>query len=329
MEHNAIGLLATQRYYVDHLASIWTSLTPSRRGPIFVAKRALKTAQNYGLTNLVLMPESENRNVLANFVKQRTKCPLLTASMGDWKIVAGAGVPAPTIPHGPGGSGHTPKTDELWKGFSSQVDMMLVPSQRAVYPFLHCEVIDGMPKLDRWYGFRPSNTKPVLAISFRWDKNSSAMSYYTPYLKEVKKKADKAGIKLLGHGHPLHWAKCKNLWDSLGIESSPEFEYVLSAADVYAADMSSTLFEFMALDRPVIFLWQPGFDKLHKGTRFSMQRAGIENRDPLKLVEDALRAYEDPYEIREARKEVVDLMFPGFEGKASVNAARQLELFYD
>lgn len=60
-----------------------------------------------------------------------------------------------------------------------------------------------------------------------------------------------------------------------------------------------------------------------------MKRAGLENRDPLKLVEDAIKAFEDPESIRSARQHVSSLMFPGFEGQASKNAAQILENFYD
>lgn len=171
---------------------------------------------------------------------------------------------------------------------------------------------------------------PLLAISFRWRDTHSAVLHYRPFLAEVKRQAKKEGVQLLGHGHPLKFdTDFVHLWREHGIESTPSFEEVLARADVYAADCSSSSFEFVCLDKPVIFLHDPKYDKMSFAPRFTQCHAGIINKDPSQLIADTIRAYQDPPEIAAQRRQVKELLFGDYRGEASQNAAKALIEFYD
>lgn len=291
-----------------------------------MTRRARATALEHGIPKdkLIVINEGSRKNI-ARQLKAKHDGPLLSASFANWRMVTLAGLPNPTIPHGQGGPGLSLR---CWERNKDKVDLMLVPTEYAVLDWLNCVVIHGQPKLDRWFGYKPANSKPTLAISFRWRDSASAWDHYKPYLKKVKRQADAAGVRLLGHGHPLRYEEFERVYRRYSIEFTPSFEYVLSAADVYAADCSSTSFEFIGLDRPAVFLWCPKYKNCTHAPRFTHDHGGITNRDPLKLIEDALAAHLDPPEIQAARAAVRAELFEGFNGAASVNAARALESFY-
>lgn len=323
-----IGFIATETYYIDHLVSIWLALPSRVRGPFFCDNKIIEYAVKWGIKRKHIIAISGTRRQKAYTLKNSFSGPVISASFSNWRVVNTAGLPAPHLPHGQGGEG---PGSELWLQNASKVDFMLVPAHYGTIGMdpLNCIIIDGQPKLDRWYGHKPNNSKPVLAMSFRWRDIHSAADHYKPFLKEVKQKADKAGIQLLGHGHPLKFnSSFRYMWEEAGIPHDGSFENVLKTADVYAADCSSSSFEFVGLDRPVIFLDCPKYENLTRAPRFTLDRAGIINRDPSLLVEDALRALEDHPEVAARRREVAQLLHGGFEGKASQNAARAIMEFY-
>lgn len=293
-----------------------------------MSNKSFNTAKNYGVTNLVTVGGS--RAAIAQFIRSIHNGPVMTTSWGNWRIIEKAKLPAPTIPHGQAGPG--PGNDN-WVNKSNKIDLMLVPAEygKGGLDGVNTVVIHGQPKLDRWYGYKPEpSDRPVLAISFRWRDSHSAALNYKPYLTEISRQAKKAGIELLGHGHPLKFdSEFSKLWSDHKIESTGLFEDVLSRAHVYAADCSSSSFEFVGLDRPVIFLDDPKFEGCTRAPRFTLgPQAGILNLDPLNLIEDAVRAYEDPEEIAASRREVAKLMFGDYVGEASKNAAEALIAFY-
>lgn len=322
----SIGFLATEGYYVDHMASIWLALPKNWRGPFFVGPRAISTAKRYKISNIVRVPKK--RNLIVAEMKRRHKGPVMTASWANWRLVERAGLPAPTLPHGQGGQGNS---NSSWISKADKVDLMMVPAEYGRLEGINCPLIHGQPKLDRWFGHKVNSKPPVLAISFRWRECHSAVEYYRPFVKKIKEQAQEAGIHILGHGHPLKFENgFRQLWEEHSIECTPLFEDVLARADVYAADCSSSSFEFVGLDRPVIFLEDPKIDKYNFAARDNFaSKCGIINKDPLKLIEDTLIALSDPIEISDGRKEVAKIMFGDYKGEASKNAAQVLIDFYD
>lgn len=322
-----IGFLATESYYVDHLVSIWLALPKRHRGPFFCTHGAAEAAFRYGVRHNKVHYISGTRKQMVRFLSRNEfKGPIVSASFANWKLVTAAGRPNPYLPHGQGGPG--PGIDN-WYNNADNLDFMLCPSRYAILPPLWCAVINGQPKLDRWYGYKPKNDRPVLSLSFRWRDEHSALYHYRPYLGEIKTLAKKAGIELLGHGHPLKWKEeFQPMWKDLGIPSTPSFERVLERADVYAADCSSSSFEFVGLDRPIIFLDCPKYAGETRSPRFTMDRAGIINKRPIELISDAIRAYEDPPEVADKRREVANILHEGFQGEASKNAAAILLEYY-
>lgn len=336
--YKAIGCLCTQSYYVDHVASIWLALPKRWRGPFFVSSLAKEAAIRHGIPSkfIVKIPDGGSKRSIAQSALYSAnrwnpnQLAVLTASWGDFRITQKMrGVGTPTIPHGQGGPG---SSNDTWNN-AVGLDFMMVPAEygRGDLNGIKTIVINGQPKLDRWYGHIPPVTdKPILAISFRWRDSHSAVEHYKPFLQDIKREADEKGVHLLGHGHPLKFhSDFVKMWDDLEIESTPSFDEVLERAHVYAADCSSSSFECVGLDRPVVFLHDPKYVNFSFGPRFTLgPKAGIINEDPSKLIDDALLAYSDPPEIAARRREVAKLMFGDYKGEASKNAAETLVEFY-
>lgn len=323
-----IGFIATETYYVDHLISIWLALPHKARGPFFCTDRAATQAKKYGVREKFIVRVSGSRTQMAKRLKASFSGPVLSASFANWRVVFTAGLPAPHLPHGQGGPG---PGNENWLDNKDKVDLMLVPAEygKGGLEGLNCVVINGQPKLDRWYKYSPFNDRPTAAISFRWRKEQSALEHYLPYLADIAAEAKKKGVRLIGHGHPLSFkTEFAHVWKKVAIIAEPSFEEVLRLADVYAADCSSSSFEFVGLDRPVVFLDCPAYANLSKPPRFTQSEAGIINKHPKDLVEDILLAHSDPPHIKEARAKVKNLMHGVFKGEASSNAARVLMEFY-
>ena len=336
-----IGCLATEGYYVDHMASIWLALPKNRRGPFLVSQKAKPTAVARGIpfNAIKVFRHIGNKRATAHEVKKvmgrhPSEVALLTASWGNWRIVDKiSGIAGnPYIPHGQGGPGPAASNGN-WTSVAERLDLMLVPSRYGATELdgVNTVIINGQPKLDRWFGFKPPHSEvPIVAISFRWRDTHSAVDHYTPWLAGVKRQADASGVHLLGHGHPLKFdTKFKQLWADHGIESTPSFEEVLKRAHVYAADCSSSSFEFVGLDRPVVFLSSPHYESMHFAPRFTLgPKAGIINEHPQHLIADVLRAYLDPPVLARMRRDVAAIMFEDFKGEASLNAANALLDFY-
>ena len=131
------------------------------------------------------------------------------------------------------------------------------------------------------------------------------------------------------------------------LESNPRFRYVneylinslLFASDLMVTDFSGVALEFMTLDRPVIYLDCPEFyEKTLVGwgndpevskndERFNAGRnTGLLARDLGELPGQVKRALNDPAELSQQRKRLVDrfLYNPGRGSAASVDALEQI-----
>lgn len=323
------------------MASIWLSLPKDKRGPVFITPNVKDSALARGIPRhaLKLFEKAHNRRGTANNIfRHHRNLPvedvaLLCASWGDWRIlerIHNLGGKA-TIPHGQGGPGPSLNS---WVGVASRVDIMLVPSPYGATALdgINTHIIHGQPKLDRWFNYKPEESEqPTLALSFRWRDSHSAIEHYRPFMARIKEQADEAGIKLLGHGHPLKFDTVfRKFWRDHGIEATPSFEEVLKRAHIYAADCSSSSFEFVGLDRPIVFLSCPAYENMSFGPRFTFgPQAGIVNNDPLNLIAESVLAYQDGEELSRKRRSVADILFKDFKGEASKNAAKALIDFYD
>jgi hypothetical protein len=125
---------------------------------------------------------------------------------------------------------------------------------RSVFPSTRIEVV-GTPKLDRLVGPRRS-AGSTIAFSFHWSSvmRGGADAPHRAFRNVIRSLARRGDITVLGHGHPQVWDRLQSMYAALGVEPVRDFSDVVRRADLYACDWSSTIYEWAALNRPVIRL---------------------------------------------------------------------------
>lgn len=153
-----------------------------------------------------------------------------------------------------------------------------------------------------------------MAISFHWDCGVSpeAGTGFWEYLPFLEDQAARVG-GLLVHAHPLIQDDVfEQLTNKVGLVACPDFDQILDEAAVYAVDNSSTLFEFAALDRPVVVLNPAAYRRaVRHGKRFwDWADVGINVDHPSQLAAAYKTSVgEDPNGAR--RRDVVGECFVG------------------
>lgn len=117
-------------------------------------------------------------------------------------------------------------------------------------PAARIEVI-GTPKMDALRKI-PVAGDGVVAVSFHWSGFPMVPESFRQSLHRLASEH-----RVIGHAHPRVFERMLRFWASLGIEPVREFEDVVARADVYLCDHSSTIYEWAALGRPVVFLQRP------------------------------------------------------------------------
>jgi len=214
-----------------------------------------------------------------------------------------------------------------------RIDMFLCPNATvarrnlARYPNARAFVI-GCPYLDRWAGATshakpwPVPPPPTVGISFHWECNMthetrSGFPYFSPALDQLNRV-----YRVLGHAHPRAWDTIEPFYKEHGIEYTLDFAEVMDRADVYVVDNSSTGFEFMALDKPVVWLNSPWYRKTtDHGLRFwEWADAGVQCDKREHLVDAVRGALEDHPSIRARREACVQAVYGPQDGRAAERA---------
>lgn len=197
---------------------------------------------------------------------------------------------------------------------------------RKAYPHLEVVELHGSPRLDWHHGLarrlgprHPVN--PVIGVGWHWDCRVCPETRQTwPYwIDAVSKLHD----PIVGHAHPRAWtAALTERYATMGATITHEFTDVLDQATVYVCDNSSTMYEFAALDRPVICLDHPLYRRhTSHGLRFWNRAPGmrIGQPDQLRLAIDHAHAY--PRDFEHARQNAVDTVYGGWpDGGATERA---------
>lgn len=327
MSEPKLDLYATEYYYLDHMASVYSALEPHEQGTVFTLTKWAKRAREWGLTNLVT---AKTRTQLAAKLRQHPLNPTLTASFANFRDCRKAGRRSPTLIHGQGSAGNSAPT---WHKHKDQVECMLVPAPWGRtgldLPVYEC---GGQPKLDRHLNSTPPVTdRPRVGLSFRWRESTSALSHYLPGLPKFLELCDMMGIEVVGHGHPrIFEGELRPLWKKFRVTRTADFEKILSNCHAYVADCSSTIFEFASLDRPVVLMDCPKYRKCKFPPRFTHRQVGLETKGPEELFETIMLALADPMEIALNRRAVVDELFSTqrHDGRASHRAAQILRTIF-
>lgn len=315
--------------HARHLVPIWLALPPSHKGAITTTKPAtLKFLKSKGVTE-------------ARLSRPRGSGPLvLIASFADAQLIRnrrriyvehGVGNVYPGCPklttNGSysGGNGH--------EGTAA----FLCPSQTVADRWSRYQVprfvIGAPPYLDHWLNTeltRPLSPEPLVAVAFHWDGRrlcpelQSAWGTFLPVLPELCRK-----YKVLAHGHPRSFAAQVSQWERMGAEIVPDYDDILARATVLVADNSSIMYEFAALDRPVLALNDPSWRRdVEHGLRFWSHIPGIRCGNPDYLLDDLADTIGgDPYSRSMrvlAAKAAYDGLCDGRSTERAVNAVLEV-----
>lgn len=266
------------------------------------------------------------------------KGPIVTAGYYDMKRVCRSGRHLILFEHGAGFS--FSNAHPSYAGGAHQralVGLFACPNEQSAQRnrrrFPGCRaVVVGCPKMDALAVLpekRPADP-PTVCISFHWDclvapETRSALAWYEDVLGDVAEH-----WPLILHSHPRSADKVRAVAERLGIEYVASFADVCRRADVYANDASSTLYEFAALDRPVVVLNAPWYRrKVFHGLRFwEHADVGVQCDEPGEMVGAITAAIADTDRQRELRSDAVDDVYP-YLGGSVVRAAHYVESYGD
>lgn len=131
----------------------------------------------------------------------------------------------------------------------------------------------GCPKIAPWYD-RPGPPATTVAITWHWDcplvpETRTAFWSYAPYLGDLVGRLRDAGLTVIGHGHPRAPDAVWDAWRRLDVPIVTDEADVFDRAGMLIADNTSLLYEYAALDRPVVVLDAPTYRRdVEHGLRF-------------------------------------------------------------
>lgn len=194
----------------------------------------------------------------------------------------------------------------------------------------------GCPKID-WMASaepKPADYPPIVAVTWHWDclvapEAGSAWSHKggellgPAILAELVRMRDLGFIELLGHAHPRIAEEVKPAYRAADVQFVG-LEEVFRRADVLMVDNSSALFEFVALDRPVIVVDSPRYRlRANHGLRFwDFADVGPRIWGPDQVHQAVVTALEDAEPYPQRRRQATEVVYPllGRSTEAAVDA---------
>lgn len=294
-----IDALASEPHYRDHLLPIWAQLNmATERGTFYQPGRG---------------------------VPGRSENPVLVASWNDAHRATRFGRKVILMEHGAGQT-YVGVDHPSYVGASDRqgVALYLAPSERAAeihrtaHPEIAAEVV-GCPKLDAMLDVPcPDNG---VAITHHWSctvvpETTNAWGHFHSAYRDLAE-----CHRVLGHAHPRAARNLSVLMKRHGMLFRPEFIDVVADARVLVVDNSSVGAEWMALDRPVVWLNPPWYrrDVEHGGRFWDWAAGGLQVDDPAELeaaVAGSLAC--DP--MADARRKIVPSIYANL-GSAAPAAA--------
>lgn len=124
----------------------------------------------------------------------------------------------------------------------------------------------GCPKIEPFKG-QPHGK--AIAVTFHWPSRVIPETDWAwPEYKESVVSLSKH-YEVIGHGHPRVFSKLRRFWEANGIEPVESLTEIFQRSQLLIGDNSSALFEFAALDRPVVLLNSRRYRRgINHGLRF-------------------------------------------------------------
>lgn len=327
-----VDFLVTMSHYADHVVPIWNALPAEIKGKVYAQVPLDAYVKSLGCN---VVPFSSGNNPALTEIMKEDFGPVVTCSADDLSIASRSGRPQIFCEHGSGQS-YSGLRHASYAGGNGRNGVVLFLTPNALvaeknkerYPNIP-NVIIGCPKLDRFIVGNKKNSGdiPVVAVSFHWDcsvvpETQTTWNYYKSALETLTKR-----FKVIGHGHPRIISKLVSTYREFGIEVVYDFSEVMTRADVYAVDNSSTLFEFAALDKPVVVLNAPWFRRdVEHGMRFwELSDVGVCCDSPHELVNAVELALTEPKKVVDRRHEVVDIVYPVNDGTSTQKAVEAIK----
>lgn len=296
-----VALVASQRQYMEHLEPIF------RRIP----DESFMTMDYRGL-DLPIIQESK---VWVSASKADFRDYVITQPDDRLKVY---------MEHGTGLQGHRYDTVEMME----RADLILLPNEFTKLELKSkglmnpAAVVVGTPKMDDLISIPQPEDKTTIALSFHWTGSGQNWRHYEKPIIQLRK-----NYKLIGHAHPYVWSKLRNVWRRLGIEPVATFEEVVRRAWIYACDHSSTLYEWAALDRPLIKLERRNGQNLLQSSGLlydDYQDIGI-TAGPKDLEECFKACLNEPFAWQFQRKDATDALYPhlGSSSKRAIHYIRE------
>lgn len=305
-----LDVVASLRHYADHLRPVWDALEPAERG------------------------------TFARTARRLTGDAVLVASYRDLLTVRRRGRPIIFFEHGCGYTYDdlTADAGTSYAGGGRRDDVVLFVSpneyvrrrNQHAWPGVP-EVVVGSPRMDELLrvakAYQRDTLQPMIAVSFHWrcdvvPEAEPATTHFQAALPDLA-----ARFTVLGHGHPRDWEALRRMWRGLEVEPVADFADVVRRADLYVVDTSSTLYEFAALDRPVVVLNAPWYRRdVRHGLRFwEHSDVGLNVDEPADLVATVTTALRDSPEMRARRGAATAAVFPflGDSARRAVAAIRE------
>lgn len=313
---NKIDFYCSEIHYFDHIAPVWQKLDKAYKGVFYVSEDVMKNRLS-----------AKKWCEIGNPTKNLT----LVASYKDYTATKGDVI---FMEHGIGhnyGNRHS-----AYVGGRNRDRVVMFFNQHALsqhenqkwYPHTISKIV-GTPKMDTVVKSNDKNTdKPIVCISFHWDckvcNNTRSAYYYYRSVIPFLSKCDE--FKLIAHGHPRgDWTEIKDL----GIPFYDDFNEVMRIADIYVNDNSSSMYEFMSMNKPVIVLNCPLYDRsANTGIRFWKYICGKQVDDPKKLYDAILEQIKLPQMYEDLRKEYTEELYP-LRGKSAQTAANYIKEYLD
>ena len=272
-----LDAVASEKHYLDHILPIWLGLDDDERGVLHVPEVLAIGLRRQGIDCSPFAPLPWNDR------------PTLVSAWKDADRARRVARPVVLMEHGAGQT-YVEVDNASYAGAPDRrgVALYLAPSERvaalhaAAHPDIPVEVV-GCPKLDA-LGDIPSPVDGV-CIAHHWScyiapETRSAWDEFHHVYRDIA-----AEGTLYGHAHPRA-PRLSTTMKKHGLTFLASFEDVLATCRVLVVDNSSIGAEWLALDRPVVWLNASFYRRdVHHGGRFwDWAEAGVQVDRPEDLA---------------------------------------------
>lgn len=319
-------------HYLSHLAPIWAALPDDIRGECHIAEADRENAEYFGIANLRV--HKSRKQIIAHLRNRPERRVTIVAGYSDLRHINKLGLPNIFVMHGTGFIHDADADISSYPGATRNRDNtvlilsngpVITAIERKKNPGIRVETV-GCPKLDRWIN-RPKaqSKKPVIALAWHWrcgrgGNTDTLFDEYREVLPELAKH-----YKLLGHGHPHIIDELIPIYEDLGIEHTRYLEDVFDRADLMIADATSAIYEFAALDRPVVPLWGSKYSETNfGGLNDCRMDLGSPCWKPDELIPAVERALKNLKAVTAKRHKTVAKAYANLDGTATAAAIKAI-----